>query len=228
MIPELDGGAVLSMTGVRYSLGERVILDDVGLSVRSGESIAVSGPSGCGKTTLLMCALGLLKPDAGVIKVAGTDIVGLSKRDLARHRRAHLGIVFQFGELLPELSPVENVALPALLAGEDHRRAYAAAEELLADLGVAVNDTPTASLSGGERQRTAVARALVGEPSVVLADEPTGALDQHAREAVADLLFSVPAARGCALVVVTHDPAVARRADRRLVLASGELAEAAR
>nr|WP_246497084.1 ABC transporter ATP-binding protein [Sphaerisporangium rubeum] len=201
-------------------------MDGIDLTVEPGNSVAVTGPSGSGKTTLLMSVLGLVKPDEGAIRVAGQDITRMRGRALAAHRRTHLGVVFQFGELLPELSPVENVALAAMLAGRDHRRAFAAAEDLLGELGVPLEGTSTGLLSGGERQRTAVARALITEPAVLLADEPTGSLDRTSRESVADLLFSLPARRGCALVVVTHDPAVADRADRLMRLDMGQLAEA--
>ncbi|MBW8481282.1 ABC transporter ATP-binding protein [Actinomadura parmotrematis] len=221
-------GPVVRARGVRYAVGGRVLLDGAGLDVPAGGSVAVSGPSGSGKSTLLMCLLGLVRPDAGEIAVAGADVTRMSRRALAEHRRRTMGMVFQFGELLPELTPVENAALPALLGGTGRRAAYAAARELLVRLGVPVEGTATGLLSGGERQRVAVARALAAGPAVVLADEPTGALDAEAREAVADLLFALPAEHGCALVVATHDPAVAARADERLVLRGGRLsAEAA-
>ncbi len=135
-------------------------------------------------------------------------------------------MVFQFGELLPELSARENVALAALLAGVAHTTAYDRAEALLAHLGVPEGGTPTAYLSGGERQRVAVARALITDPPLILADEPTGALDQENRDAVADILFDLPKRDGRALLVVTHDQAVARRADRWLDLIAGRLAGA--
>ncbi|WP_308198605.1 ABC transporter ATP-binding protein [Actinomadura litoris] len=214
----------LRVEGLRYEIDDRVLLDDLDFQVSAGQSLAVTGPSGSGKSTLLMCALGLVKPDSGTVSVAGTDVTRLSARGLASHRRRHLGVVFQFGELLPELSPLENVAIAALLGGVERRRAYADAADLLRWLGVPERGT-TGLLSGGERQRTAVARALVMEPTVVLADEPTGALDQRTRETVAELLFDVPARRGCALVVVTHDPSVAARADARVSLDSGRLVE---
>jgi lipoprotein-releasing system ATP-binding protein len=218
--------AVLAVSGVRYDIAGRVLLDGVNLSVAAGESVAVTGPSGSGKSTLLMCLMGLVKPRSGAVVVAGTDLVPLRERALGRHRRDHLGMVFQFGELLPELTPLENTALAALLAGTPRDRAHERAERLLTDLGVPLEDTPTAELSGGERQRTAVARALINRPALVLADEPTGALDESTRDEVARLLFSVPQRWNCGLVVVTHDPAVAARADRHLALAGGRLREA--
>ncbi|WNI26152.1 ABC transporter ATP-binding protein [Streptomyces sp. ITFR-16] len=216
----------LRVSDLRYQVGGRALLDGVGLSVPRGESVAVTGPSGSGKSTLLMCILGLIKPQSGTITAAGRDITGLGSARLAQARRETLSMVFQFGELLPELSPVENVALPVLLDGGRHRDAYRRAEELLGELGVPTGSTPTGMLSGGERQRTAVARALITEPAVLLADEPTGALDPDAKESVAAHLFTAARDRGCALLVVTHDLSVAGRADRSHELRGGILAEA--
>lgn len=215
----------LQVSGLCYQVDGRTLLDGVELSVAPGESVAVTGPSGSGKSTLLMCVLGLIKPQAGTITAGGREITGLGSARLAQARRDTLGMVFQFGELLPELSPVENVALPVLLDGGRHQDAYRRAEELLGELGVPFGSTPTGMLSGGERQRTAVARALITEPAVLLADEPTGALDPEAKEGVARLLFTTARDRNCALLLVTHDPSVAERADRRHELHGGILAE---
>ncbi|MFD7549558.1 ABC transporter ATP-binding protein [Streptomyces sp. NPDC059578] len=214
----------LRISGLRYEVAGRVLLDGLELTVRPGESTAITGPSGSGKSTLLMCILGLITPDAGRVTVAGREITGQRSARLARIRRDTLGMVFQFGELLPELTPVENVALPVLLDGGDHRTAYRQAARLLDDLGVPHGTTPTGALSGGERQRTAVARALITDPAVLLADEPTGALDPDTKDGVADLLFTAARRRDCALLVVTHDPAVAARADHRRRLDHGTLA----
>ncbi|RFS86351.1 ABC transporter ATP-binding protein [Actinomadura spongiicola] len=227
MKPGNQTNGALRIAGLTHAVSDRPIFTDLEFTMRSGESVAVVGPSGSGKTTLLMCLLGLIKPSAGRVEVAGADITRLSTRALAAHRRRHLGVVFQFGELLPELTPLENVALPALLAGMNHQKAYASAERLLGDLGVPKDNTTTGLLSGGERQRTAVARALISEPAVLLADEPTGALDWTTRDAVASTLYSLARDRDCALLVVTHDPAVAGRADRRLRLDAGKLTEVA-
>ncbi|MEV0280381.1 ABC transporter ATP-binding protein [Streptomyces sp. NPDC050610] len=204
----------LAIHGLGYEVADRVLLEAVNLQVSAGESVAVVGPSGSGKSTLLSCALGLIRPSAGSVEVAGANLSRMRQRRLERHRSSHIGVVFQFGELLPELTPVENVALAALLGGIDAQQAYARSEALLEELGVPYQGVPTGRLSGGERQRAAVARALVNEPTVLLADEPTGALDSVARDSVADLLFSVPKRWGCALVVVTHDAIVADRADQ--------------
>ncbi len=217
----------LKLEGLRYELADRTLLDDVNLEVAPGETAAVMGPSGSGKTTLLMCALGLVRPHAGSVFVAGDDITRMRRRALAQHRRRHLGMVFQFGELLPELTPLENVAVAAQLAGAARKASYRKAAELLDAVSLTVRDTPTSALSGGERQRVAVARALINEPTVLLADEPTGSLDTETRDAVTSLLFDVPRRWGCALVVVTHDQDVARKADRQLSLTDGRLVPAA-
>jgi lipoprotein-releasing system ATP-binding protein len=218
-----DHPTALEMTALNYSIGGRSLMSGLELRLSAGESVSVMGPSGSGKSTLISCALGLLKPDDGSVKVAGAELSALSRRQPAEHRRSHIGVVFQFGELLPELTPVENVALAALLSGASRSAAYEEAAGLLRELGVPESNAATATLSGGERQRTAVARALVNKPKLLLADEPTGALDAANRDSVADLLFSVPSRWDCALLVVTHDSEVAGRADRTLALSDGNL-----
>lgn len=223
-MPHSPASPVLHLDDVTYSVAGRTLLSGAGLTVHSGQSVAVMGASGSGKSTLLTCILGLIRPASGHITVAGQDITTLSPKALTAHRRRHMGMVFQFGELLPELTPVENVTLAALLAGEAADSANSRAQSLLADLGVPTA-TATHALSGGERQRVAVARALINQPSLVLADEPTGALDQEQREAVADLLYATPSAHGCALIVVTHDAGVAARADVQLRLIGGQLVQ---
>ncbi|PCG84118.1 ABC transporter ATP-binding protein [Streptomyces sp. WZ.A104] len=217
---------MLEVEGLCVEVPGRSLLDDVDLTLRSGESVAVTGPSGSGKSTLLMCLLGLDRPTAGRVKVAGADVTRMRPRKLAGHRRAHIGTIFQFGELLPELTPVENVAVAALLSGARRSAAFEQAASLLARLGVSADTVATSQLSGGERQRTAVARALINKPSLLLADEPTGALDERNRESVSDLLFGLPKETGCGLLVVTHDAAVAARADRTVRLVGGRLTEA--
>jgi ABC-type lipoprotein export system ATPase subunit len=214
---------VLRVSGLGHAVPGRRLFKSLDLEVRVGESAAVMGPSGSGKSTLLSCVLGLIRPDNGAVEVAGTDVSALRSSPLARHRSKHIGMVFQFGELLPELSPLDNVALAALLAGVSRHDAYERASALLNEL-----DVPAASssdhISGGERQRIAVARALINSPALLLADEPTGALDAETRDRVADLLFSMPARHGCGLLVVTHDGAIAQRADRTFTLVGGALA----
>ncbi|MER6449472.1 ABC transporter ATP-binding protein [Streptomyces venezuelae] len=212
----------LEFSGLRHRIGDRTLFDGIDLRLHEGNSVAVMGPSGSGKSTLLSCALGLVKPE-GVVRVADSDLGRMSRREQTRHRSRHIGVVFQFGELLPELTPVENVALAGLLAGADRKKTYKTASELLGSLGVPRHDRPTGTLSGGERQRTAVARALVNQPSLLLADEPTGALDDANRTAVAELLFDVPRRWPCALLVVTHDAQVAALADDTVHLVDGKL-----
>lgn len=202
-----------------YEIGRRRILDGVDLTVDRGRSVALTGPSGTGKTTLLMCLAGLLPPTAGQVRVDGDDLTSLSPAARAALRLRRIGIVYQFGELLPELTPLENVTLPALLRGTRRRQAHDKARALMDDLGIGpLAGGSTATLSGGERQRVAVARALVTDPAVVLADEPTGSLDRAGADIVAELLFGLPGTYGCALVVVTHNSDVAARADRELSL----------
>ncbi|RFU82745.1 ATP-binding cassette domain-containing protein [Streptomyces triticagri] len=221
---EVVGPPVLELDGVSCRVPGRDLFAGAELSLGAGESVAVTGASGSGKSTLLMCVLGMAEPAAGTVRVAGADLYGMPERRRVRHRRDHVGMVFQFGELLPELTPVENVALAGLLGGQGRADAYGEAKSLLDELGVPTGSSPaTDTLSGGERQRTAVARALINKPSLLLADEPTGSLDQEHRDSVAELLFSLPRSRDCALLLVTHDPAVARRADRQVAIAEGTL-----
>lgn len=216
----------LTLRGVEYRTPERLLLTDVHLTLRAGESVALTGPSGSGKSTVLSSVLGLLRPAAGVIEVLGKDVTRLGGTALARLRSRYIGMVFQFGELLPELSPLENVMLAGQLAGTDRRRARIAAQQLLAEVGVP-EGTPTGALSGGERQRLAVARALVNRPALLLADEPTGALDDINRQKIAELLYSLPQRWNCGLLLVTHDLAVAGMADRQVSLSGQRLREAA-
>jgi ABC-type lipoprotein export system ATPase subunit len=181
--------------------------------LQSGKSIAILGPSGSGKSTLLSLALGLIKPQAGTIEVDGQNLTTLSRRRLAHVRARSVGMVFQFAELLPELSPAENVALAAMLAGRSDSTVDVEVDRLLSDLGVPQAAT-VSTLSGGERQRTAVARALINRPRLLLADEPTGSLDEENRNLVADMIFGLPVRYDCGLLVVTHDKTVAERADQ--------------
>ncbi|WP_309051943.1 ABC transporter ATP-binding protein [Streptomyces sp.] len=216
------GKPVLEIAGLTHSLGARELFTGLSLSLRAGESVAVTGPSGSGKSTLLSCVLGLIAPDAGSVKVTGTEVVGLRPGRLAALRARSVGMVFQFGELLPELSPLDNVLLAALLARTGRHDARERARTLLDELGVPPAVT-SEELSGGERQRTAVARALINEPALLLADEPTGALDTETRDRTAEMLFGLPRRHACGLLVVTHDAGIAARADRALRLDEGVL-----
>lgn len=202
----------LHVRGLRCAVPGRVLFSGLDLDVGSGRSIAVLGPSGSGKSTLLATLLGTRPVEDGTVIVCGTPLRGLSSRAAVQLRRTSVGIVFQDGELVPELTAVENVAVAAMMTRADPASAVPSALDALALFKVPAH-TPAAALSGGERQRTALARALVNEPRLVLADEPTGSLDHATRDEVADLLFDVPRRTGCGLLVVTHDPQVAARAD---------------
>lgn len=217
---------VLEVSGLTCRVPGRLLFEDVAFAVNGGASVAVTGRSGSGKSTLLACLLGMFRPAAGRVCVVGTEVTRLSRSELARFRARTVGMVFQHAELLPELTALENVMLPALLAGESVDAVSARAGTLLDQLGVADGETKAIDLSGGERQRVAVARALVNRPALLLADEPTGSLDAELRDTAAGALFALPSTTGCALVVVTHDPAVARRADVRLRFSEGRLVPA--
>jgi len=184
----------------------------------------VTGPSGSGKSTLLLCLAGIIVPTSGSVHLGGVDLRALGERGRATLRRESVGIVFQYGTLVPELTGEENVALPLLLSGQPRREAIGQAREWLGRLGVdSVGATTAARMSGGERQRVALARALVVRPRVVLADEPTGALDSVASDLVATELVAAARDAGAAVVLVTHDARVAAHADREVHLWDGQV-----
>jgi len=198
------------------------ILRGVSLAIRPGETVALVGPSGSGKSSLMMVVAGIERPSAGRVIVAGQDLAGLDESGLARLRRNHVGIVFQSFHLLPTMTARENVAVPLELAG--HRNAFAQAETALRRIGLGhrLGHYP-GQLSGGEQQRVAIARAFVAGPALLLADEPTGNLDRATGEAVIDYLFDEHKRLGSALLLITHDSALAERCERRLDLADGRI-----
>jgi putative ABC transport system ATP-binding protein len=208
----------------RYAADGPAALDRVSLQVVPGEAIAVMGPSGSGKSTLLNLLAGLDRPSAGTVTVAGQRVDRLGETRTARYRRTQVGMIFQFFNLVEDLTVIGNVMLPAQLAGMRRRAARARAEELLAHLGIdRYRDTYPGRLSGGERQRVAIARALVNNPAVLLADEPTGAVDTAAGRAIGQLLLDLNAA-GQTLLIVTHNPELAERyATRVIQLADGRI-----
>jgi putative ABC transport system ATP-binding protein len=216
----------LRAVGKRYETAGPPALDGVDLAVAPGEAVAVMGPSGSGKSTLLNLVAGLDRPTAGEVEVAGTVLNRLSETALARFRRASIGIVFQFFHLLDDLTARDNVLLPAQLAGMSRAAARARADELLDTLGLAARaDAYPARLSGGERQRVAVARALINRPPLLLADEPTGAVDAQAGAQIMELLRDLNRG-GQAILLVTHDPALAARCATRVVeVRDGRLTE---
>jgi putative ABC transport system ATP-binding protein len=220
------GGAAVALRDVNLSLGRgaaRVhILRDIGLYIGHGEAVALLGPSGSGKSTLLMVMTGLERPDSGSVIVAGQDMRKLDEDGLARFRGTHVGIVFQAFHLIPTMTAMENVAVPLELAGE--REALARARRELEAVGLAerVNHYP-AELSGGEQQRVALARALAPNPAILVADEPTGNLDETTGREIIELLFRGHRERGTTLVLVTHDTELAARCDRVLHMHSGRL-----
>ena len=200
------------------------MLSDVSLTVGNNKIITIVGPSGAGKTTLLQIAGSLDRPDSGKVIYDGTDLSGLNDRRLSEFRNRNIGFIFQFHQLLPEFTAVENAAMPALIAGLPRRKAFDKASELLDMLGLGerLRHKPS-EMSGGERQRTAVARALINDPRVVFADEPTGSLDSRNRDEIRSLMADLRQRLGQTFVIVTHDPSVSEIADRIIHMADGRI-----
>jgi len=215
---------VVRLDGVRKEYGDTVALDGVSLEINTGEAVAVMGPSGCGKSTLLNMIAGLDRPSSGSVVVRGEELSRLDETKLALFRRHRIGMIFQFFNLLDDLSALDNVVLAAQLTGTRAGPARKRALELLDELGIADRrNVYPAALSGGERQRVAVARALMNRPALLLADEPTGALDSRSGEQVMDLLLDLNQI-GQTLLIVTHDERLATRCASRLVeLADGRV-----
>ncbi|MDN4172705.1 ABC transporter ATP-binding protein [Nocardioides sp. SOB77] len=218
---------LVSGRDLHRSFGRTVALRGASLDVAAGEIVAVTGPSGSGKSTLLHCLAGVIAPDAGTVTYRDHRLSDLSTDARTRLRRREVGLVLQFGQLVPELTALENVALPLLLDKRGRAEAQAAALDRLERLGVAevAGSRPT-EMSGGQAQRVAIARALVTEPAVVFADEPTGALDTLAGEQALAALVGAVEENGCALVLVTHDNRVAAAAHREVELRDGATAAA--
>jgi len=217
---------VIELDDVHLSLGQgaaRVhILKGISLHIGRGETIGLVGPSGSGKSTLLMAIAGLERPDRGKITVDGTDLSGLDEDALARFRGARIGIVFQSFHLIPTMTALENVAIPLEFAGDKNAFGKAAAELESVGLGSRMTHYP-AQLSGGEQQRVALARALAPSPAILVADEPTGNLDEATGETIVDLMFALKRTRDATLVLVTHDLALAAKCDRTIGLRSGQI-----
>ena len=201
---------MIEIENINKSYGSLQVLRDVCVDIHQGEVVSIVGPSGAGKTTLLQIIGTLDRPDSGSIIFNGTDVLKLKGRELAHFRNRNIGFVFQFHQLLPEFTALENVAMPALLGGTKQSEAYKRAGELLQYMGLSerINHKP-AQLSGGESQRVAVARALINNPSVILADEPSGSLDSQNKRELHDLFFRLRSEMNQTFVIVTHDEQLA-------------------
>lgn len=217
---------MIKVRDIRKSYGQLEVLRGIDLDVKRGEVMSIVGPSGAGKTTLLQIVGTLDRPDSGEVMFDGENILRLNYNKQAAFRNANIGFVFQFHQLLPEFSVLENVAMPALIGGRPRTEAYSRAKELIDYLGLGSRiDHKPMQLSGGERQRAAVARALINRPSVILADEPSGSLDSRNREELHKLFFDLRRDMGQTFVIVTHDEALAGQCDRIVHMNDGKITE---
>ena len=217
---------MIECRGIRKSYGTVEVLRGVDLSVAKGEVVTVVGPSGAGKSTMLQIIGTLLAPDAGTVTIEGVDISALRGDRLARFRGENIGFVFQFHHLLPEFTALENVSLPAYIAGRNRTESEKRARELLEMLSLRHRmDHKPAQLSGGEQQRVAVARALINAPGLLLADEPSGNLDSRNREELHSLFFSLRDRMGLTTVIVTHDDGLSSLSDRKITMVDGQISE---
>lgn len=216
---------MIEIKNIFKSFGNLEVLRDVSLSVGEGEIVAIMGPSGAGKTTLLQIAGSLDRPDSGEVIYDGVAITSMREKALAKFRNRNIGFIFQFHELLPEFTARENVAMPALIAGEKRKVAFEKAETILRRLGLSerLSHKP-AELSGGEKQRVAIARALINNPRIVLADEPTGSLDSHNREEIHSLIAELCREEGHTFLIVTHDSSLTSIAHRIVEMRDGRIA----
>ena len=215
---------MIEIKGVTKSFGSLQVLKGIDLRIEKGEVVSIVGPSGAGKTTLLQILGTLDKPDNGSVVVDGIETSTLSTNKLSEFRNKHLGFVFQFHQLLPEFTAIENIMIPAYIAGMKNKEAHNRAEELLAFMGLSdrANHKPN-ELSGGEKQRVAVARALMNNPAVILADEPSGSLDSKNKEELHKLFFDLRDKFGQTFVIVTHDETLATLTDRTIHLKDGRI-----
>jgi len=215
---------MIDLKNITKSFGSLQVLKGIDLHINEGEVVSIVGPSGAGKTTLLQIMGTLDEADSGTVSIAGTDISTLRRSAVARFRGQHIGFVFQFHQLLPEFTALENVMIPAFIAGKGRREARQRAMELLSFMGLAERaDHKPTQLSGGEKQRVAVARALTNSPSVVLADEPTGSLDSANKTELHRLFFDLRDRFNQTFVIVTHDESLAALTDRTIHLRDGQI-----
>ena len=215
---------MITLKNITKSFGSLKVLKGIDLSINKGEIVSIVGPSGAGKTTLLQIMGTLDRPDSGTVCVDGIDTTTLSRRELSNFRNRHLGFVFQFHQLLPEFTAIENIMIPAYIAGTSTKEAKKRANELLDFMGLADRATHKPNeLSGGEKQRIAVARALVNNPEVILADEPSGSLDSKNKAELHQLFFDLRDKFGQTFVIVTHDESLASITDRTIHMRDGLL-----
>ena len=218
---------MIKTEGITKSFGTLQVLKGIDLNIDRGEVVSIVGPSGAGKTTLLQIMGTLERPDAGMVSIDGVDVTSLSQRKLSDFRNQHIGFVFQFHQLLPEFTALENIMIPAYIAGASNKAARQRAEELLLFMGLSDRGHHKPNeLSGGEKQRVAVARALVNNPAVILADEPSGSLDSKNKEELHQLFFDLRNQYGQTFVIVTHDEGLATITDRTIKMRDGQLEEA--
>lgn len=219
---------MIKLRGITKSFDHLQVLRGIDLDIEVGQVVSIVGPSGAGKTTLLQIMGTLDRPDAGSIEIAGTDVGVMGQNKLAEFRNRQIGFVFQFHQLLPEFTALENVMIPAFIAGKTRKEARGHAEELLAFMGLSERaDHKPNELSGGEKQRVAVARALINRPAVVMADEPSGSLDSHNKEELHRLFFDLRDRFGQTFVIVTHDEHLAGLCDRTIHMQDGMIADTA-
>ena len=213
---------MIELQGITKSFGTLQVLKGVDLQVEQGEVVSIIGPSGAGKTTLLQIMGTLDRPDQGCVSIGGVAVEQLKERELAAFRNLHIGFVFQFHQLLPEFTALENVMIPAFIAGKERKESEAEARQLLDFMGLSERALHKPNeLSGGEKQRVAVARALINRPDVVLADEPSGSLDTHNKQELYRLFFDLRQQLGQTFVIVTHDEGLAQMTDRTIHIVDG-------
>ena len=215
---------MIELKNINKTYGSLTVLSDISLTIGRNEIITIVGPSGAGKTTLLQIAGSLERPDSGQIIYDGEDISTLNDKRLSHFRNRNIGFIFQFHQLLPEFTACENVALPAMIGGMSRRKAMEKASGLLDMLGLSERKShKPAEMSGGERQRAAIARALINEPKVIFADEPTGSLDSHNRDEIRSVIANLRDSIGQTFVIVTHDPSMTTIPDRVITMADGRI-----
>ena len=215
---------MIHLEGITKSFGSLQVLKGIDLEITQGEVVSIVGPSGAGKTTLLQIMGTLDSPDAGMINIDGTNVSRMKEKELSAFRNKHIGFVFQFHQLLPEFTALENVMIPAFIAGVPTKEASMRAMEILDFMGLKERASHKPNeLSGGEKQRVAVARALINQPAVILADEPSGSLDSHNKEELHQLFFDLRNRFGQTFVIVTHDEALAKITDRTIQMVDGNI-----